>query len=92
MFVEAGICDFGDSAVKTKTLLKLASLMILICCSTTGGQTIVYDDGQSHVLSERAESVVVTNGSSLDLQANVQNVEVNRAGLVVNDGGEWDSL
>ncbi len=59
--------------------------MILLCCRSATGQ-LVFDDGQEHVLTENADSVVVTNESKLDLQANVLDVDVDNATLVQNAG------
>ncbi len=62
------------------------SLMIVLCCKSASCQTIVFDDGQDHVLTEDAETVSVSNQSNLDLQANAVDVSVDNATLVQNGG------
>ncbi len=66
--------------------LRTFPLMILLCCDFVLGQTIVYDDGQEHLLTEDTDRVIVTNQSKLDLQAMVQDVNVDSATLAQNGG------
>ncbi len=62
------------------------SLMIVLCCKIALCQTIVFDNGQDHVLTVDAETVNVSNQSNLDLQANALDVSVDNATLVQNGG------
>lgn len=48
--------------------------------------TVIYDDGEQHVLNQTAQKVVLTNKSQLDLRADVSVVDVNDATLVHHDG------
>lgn len=61
------------------------AFLILLCSRSATGQ-LVFDDGQEHVLTEDADSVIVANESNLDLQANAQDVDVDNATLVQNGG------
>lgn len=62
------------------------SLIIFLCCKSAFCQTMVFDDGQDHVLTEDAEKVTVSNQSNLDLRSNALNVSVDDATLVQNAG------
>ncbi|MEZ6116722.1 MAG: hypothetical protein R3C28_09130 [Pirellulaceae bacterium] len=82
------------SVFRDHQLLAITIIAMLACHgmeNATAQQSINYDDGQEHVLTDPVQQVVVSNGSLLDIRANVEHVEVDGA-VLLHNGGQLGSM